>query len=80
MEPHIVTATQLLELMNQVPFEGFEFHLSDGTKIAVEHPYLVATSPHSSFCTVFDLPDRARYVAFRNITEVIAPLLAKTGQ
>ena len=75
-----MTATQLLELMNQVPFEGFEVHLSDGTKIAVEHPYLVATSPYSSFCTIFDLPDRARYVSFRSITEVIAPLLSRAAE
>ncbi len=75
-----MTAIQLIKLMNQVPFEGFEIHLSDGTKIAVEHPYLVATNPHSSFCTIFDLPDQARYVSFRNITEVIVPLLANSGE
>jgi hypothetical protein len=66
-----MNATQMIELMNRTPFEPLDIHLSDGTRIRVEHPYQIATRPDSPTCIVFDEPDRMRFVAYRNITEVI---------
>jgi hypothetical protein len=66
-----MTATQMIELMNRTPFEPLEIHLSDGTRIGVEHPYQIATRPKSPTCVIFDDDERMRIVAYRNITEVI---------
>ena len=67
-----MTASQLIELMNRVPFEPFEFHLNDGSRIRIDHPYLVATSRHSSVCTVYaEDSEVARFVALRNVTEIV---------
>ena len=66
-----MNATQMIELMNRTPFEPLEIHLSDGTRIRVEHPYNIATRQDSPTCIVFDESDRMRIVAYRNITEVI---------
>jgi hypothetical protein len=69
-----MTANQLIELMNRVPFEPFEFHLNDGSRIRVDHPYLVATSPHSASCTVYaENGPIARYVALRNVSQIVSP-------
>jgi hypothetical protein len=68
-----MNATQMIELMNRVPFEPFEIHLSDGVHIRVEEPYRIATARNSPTCTVYDNDERARMIAYRNITEVITP-------
>ncbi|HZZ28400.1 MAG TPA: hypothetical protein VFE46_10400 [Pirellulales bacterium] len=65
-----MTANQMIELMNRSPFEPLEIHLSDGNSIRVEHPYEIATKPNSAFCVVY-AGDIARFVAIRNITEII---------
>ena len=67
-----MNATQIIELMNRVPFEPFEIHLNDGAQIRVDQPYQIATRPNSATCTIYDEDDRTRYVAYRNISEVIA--------
>jgi len=66
-----MNATQMIELMNRTPFEPLEIHLSDGTRIRVEHPYHIATRRDSPTCIIFDESDRMRIVAYRKITEVI---------
>ena len=66
-----MNATQLIELMNREPFEPIEIHLSDGTRILVEHPYQIATARNSPSCTIYDTDDRMRIVAYRNITEIL---------
>ena len=66
-----MTANQMIELMNRTPFPPLEIHLSDGTQIVVEHPWQIATMPNSSTCVIFDMDDRTRFVAYRNMTEVI---------
>lgn len=68
---NVVNATQMIELMNRKPFEPLEIHLSDGTVIRVEHPYEIATRRNSPTCFFYDEDERVRYVAYRNITEVI---------
>jgi hypothetical protein len=69
-----MTANQIIELMNRSPFAPLEIHLSDGPRIRVEHPYEIATKPNSAICVVYD-GELARFVSFRNITEVVtAPL------
>ena len=71
-----MNATQMIELMNRIPFEPLEIHLSDGTRIRVEQPYQIATRPNSASCTVYDEGDRMRIVAYRNVTEVITTATA----
>jgi len=66
-----MNATQMIELMNRVPFEPLEIHLSDGTQIRVEEPYHIATRRNSPSCIICDQEDRMRFVAYGNITEVI---------
>lgn len=66
-----MTANQMLKLMNRTPFEPIEIHLSDGAVINVEQPYAIATQPNSQSCVVFVDDEIARFVAFRNITEVV---------
>ena len=68
-----MNATLMIELMNRTPFEPMDIHLSDGSRIRVEQPYLIATRPDSPTCVVYD-EDRMRIVAYRNITEVVTAL------
>ena len=67
----MTNATQMIELMNRVPFEPFEIHLSDGVHVRVEEPYQISTFRNSPTCTVYDTDERARIIAYRNVTEVI---------
>jgi hypothetical protein len=69
-----MTANQMIELMNRVPFAPLELHLNDGHSIRVGHPYEIATKPNSQVCIVYD-GDLARFVAFRNIAEVVTEAL-----
>ena len=71
-----MNATQMIDLMNRVPFQPLEIHLNDGAKIHIEEPYQIATQPHSSTCIVYEADDRTRFVAYRNITEVITAATA----
>ena len=67
----MMNATQMIELMNRVPFEPFEIHLTDGARVRVEEPYHISTFQNSPTCTVYDTDERARIISYRNITEVI---------
>ena len=71
-----MNATMMIELMNRVPFEPFEIHLTDGARIRVEHPYNIATGENSPTCIVYQDSDRMRIVAYRNITEVVTTATA----
>jgi len=66
-----MNAAQMIALMNRSPFEPFEIHLSDGTRIRVEQPFSIATGANSPSCIVYQDDDRMRIVAYRDITEVI---------
>ncbi len=66
-----MTASQLLELMNRVPFQPIEIHLNNGSHMKVDHPYQIATQPNAAACTVFCDDGLMRIVAYRNIAEVI---------
>lgn len=66
-----MTATQMIELMNRIPFQPLEIHLNDGNRIVVEHPWQISTAPNSPTCVIYDLKDLARFVSYRNMTEVI---------
>ena len=65
-----MNASQLVELMNRTPFAPIEVHLTNGTAIRVEQPYDIAARPNSSDCLIFE-GDRWRFIAYRNIAEVI---------
>ena len=72
-----MTATQMIELRNRMPFEPIEIHLTDGTRIRVEQPYYIATRPKSSTCAICLDDELVRFVAYRNITEVITTATAE---
>ena len=72
-----MNATQMIELMNRTPFEPIEIHLNDGTQILVEHPYYIATRPKGSMCFIYDEDERIRYVAYRNIAQVVTKATAQ---
>jgi len=67
-----MNASKMIELINRQPFEPIEVHLNDGTVFTVESPHLIATSRHQATFTVYsDDDDSARYVAYRNVTQVV---------
>jgi hypothetical protein len=65
-----MNASQMVELMNRSPFAPLEIRLNNGTAIHVEQPFDIAARPNSSDCLIFE-EDRWRFVAYRNITEVV---------
>ena len=67
-----MNASKMIELINRQPFEPLEVHLSDGTVFNVESPHLIATSRNQVTFTVYsDDDESARYVAYRNVTQVV---------
>jgi hypothetical protein len=65
-----MNASQMVELMNRSPFAPIEIHLTNGTAIRVDQPFDIAARPNSSDCLIFE-GDRWRFIAYRNIAEVI---------
>jgi hypothetical protein len=66
-----MTANNLIALLNRVPFQGIEIHLSDGAMIQVDAPYEISTERNSPTLTIHEPSNRMRVVAYRNITEVV---------
>jgi len=71
-----MNAEQMIQLMNRTPFEPFEIRLTDGTRIRVENPYEIATRPKGLACVIYE-EDGTRFVAYRNITEVVTKAVAQ---
>ncbi len=71
-----MNANQMIELLNRNPFEPIEIHLTNGTIIAIEHPYSIATAPGSSYCIIHRESEPVRYVAYRDMAEVKVQLPA----
>jgi hypothetical protein len=67
-----MNASQIVEFMSRIPFAPIEIHLTNGTTIHVEQPYDIAARPNSSDCLIFE-GGRWRFIAYRNIAEVITP-------
>ncbi|MEM8865330.1 MAG: hypothetical protein AAGF31_07240 [Planctomycetota bacterium] len=58
--------------MNRQPFEPLEIHLNDGDILKVDSPHLIATGKNQPTCILYsDDSDVARYVPYRNISQVI---------
>jgi len=66
-----MNATQMLELMNRVPFQPLEIHLNNGPIIHVEEPFAIRAARNSPTCIVFDNDGIARFIAYRNIAEIV---------
>lgn len=62
----------MISLMNRSPFEPLAIHLSDGDVLKVEHPYQIAVAPSQPTCIVYDDDGTTRWVAYRNMTQVVA--------
>lgn len=70
-----MNATQMIEMMNQQPFEPLEIRLNNGTVIKVDEPFLIATTRNSPSVHIFEEDEDGqpvtRRVAYRNIAEVV---------
>ena len=67
-----MNASKMVEFVNRQPFEPLEVHLNDGEVLAIESPHLVAISRNQSTFTLYsDENDSSRYVAYRNIFQVV---------
>lgn len=73
-----MNASKMIELVSRQPFEPLEVHLTDGSVVTVESPHLIATGRNQATFTLYsDADESARYIAYRNITQVITK--APTG-
>jgi hypothetical protein len=74
-----MNATQMLELLNRTPFQPLEIRLNNGTIIHIEDPFGIRAVKHSPTCIVFDDEGIARFVAYRNMAEVVTSDLGVNG-
>ncbi len=75
-----MNATQMLELLNRTPFQPLEIHLNSGAVIHVEEPFGIRAVRNSPTCIVFDDDGIARFVAYRNMAEVVTSDVDINGQ
>jgi hypothetical protein len=66
-----MNAAQVLELVNRTPFQPLEIHLNNGRVIHVDEPFATRAVRHSPTCIVFDDEGIARFIAYRNMAEVV---------
>jgi len=66
-----MTASEMIELRGRRPFVPFTIHLRDGSSIRIEQPNVVATGQNSPDCVIYESEDRIRFVAYRDIAEVV---------
>lgn len=67
-----MNASKMIELVTQQPFETINVHMNDGEVITIESPHLIATGKNKPTFTLWaDEDDTVRYVAYRNITQVV---------
>lgn len=65
-------ASTMIELINRQPFQPIAVHLSDGEVLMVGYPHLISTGRNKSTFTLHsDTDDSARYVSYRNVTQVV---------
>lgn len=66
-----MNATKLIGLMNHRPFHPLEGRLADGRSLQIEEPLNVAVARSQPTFLVDDEAGPTRYVAYRDVTEVI---------
>jgi hypothetical protein len=66
-----MNASEMIELSCRRPFVPFTIRLRDGSTVHVDQPNIVATGKNSPECVVYESVDRIRFMAYRDITEVI---------
>lgn len=64
--------TELIQLMNRIPFQPLGIHLNDGSVITVHEPFEIATQRNSP-CFIVYSGDRMQVVAYHNVTMVTTP-------
>jgi hypothetical protein len=62
-------ASEMIKLMNRVPFQPLEVHLNNGSVITVNEPFEIATQ-RTSPCFIVYSHDRMDVVAYRNVAQV----------
>ncbi len=75
-----MNATQMLELLNRTPFQPLEIHLNNGAVIHVEQPFAIHAVRNSPTCIVFDDEGIARFIAYRNMAEVVTSGVDVNGE
>jgi len=66
-----MTANEMIEWRNRLPFTPFEIRLKDGSKVRVKHSYEIATGRNSGSCAVFENDDYATFVNYRDVIDVV---------
>ena len=69
-------ATEMIKLMNRIPFQPLEIHLNDGSVITVTEPFEIATQ-RTSPCFIVYSREKMDVVAYRNVTRVSTPVPAE---
>ncbi len=64
-----MNATELIKLMNRVPFQPLEISLNDGSAITVNEPFELATQRTSPYFIVYS-GDRMDVVSYRNVSKI----------
>jgi hypothetical protein len=64
-------ASDLIELRSRSPFVPFEIRVNDGSSVHIEEPFQIATPRNSPECAIYESEDRVRFVAYRDIVEVV---------
>ncbi len=68
-----MNATELIKLMNRVPFLPLEISLIDGSHMTVNEPFELATQ-RTSPCFVVYSGDRMDVVSYRNVSKITTPV------
>lgn len=66
-----MNAAEIISLRDRSPFMPFEIRLKDGESVRVKHAYEIATGPNSPSCVVYEGEDQIRFVAYRDVVEVV---------
>ena len=64
-----MNATEMIKFMNRHPFHPLEIHLNDGSIIAVNEPFEIATQ-RTSPCFIVYSADKMDVVSYRNVAKV----------
>jgi hypothetical protein len=71
-----MNATELIKLMNRMPFQPLEIHLNDGSVITVHEPFEIATQRTSPRFVVY-AADRMAVIAYRDVAKITTLVTAE---
>ena len=68
-----MNATELIKLMNRIPFQPLKIYLSDGSMLTVNDSFEIATQ-RTSPCFIVYSDDKMDVVSYRNVTKIETPI------